>query len=168
VTKWLMGTGLVLAVAAAGCGNGGTGAGGTGGGGEERLTKAAFISQADAICATAHTKEQAIDFPSVDPQSATDDQMNQLAEALDKAVDVDRQEIDDLRKLNAPADFADGFDESMNELSEGLDHAEKAADAARDGKKEEITKELAAVEAKANEANDRAKAYGLKICGGTS
>jgi len=155
----LVGLGVALAAAAAGCG---------GGAGGDRLTKADFIAKADAICSTAHDREQAINFPSVDPQSATDDQLNQLGTALDKAVEVDRTEIDDLRKLNPPEDFADGFDESMNELSEGLDHAEKAADAARDGKKEQIAKELAAVEAKANEANQRATAYGLKVCGRTS
>jgi hypothetical protein len=155
-----MGTGVVLALAAAaGCG---------GGGGGERLSKSDFITKADAICTAAHAKEQAIDFPSVDPQSATNDQLNQLADAIDKATDVDRNEISDLRDLRPPEDFDQGFGESMNELSEGLDHADKAAAAARKGDKENVTKELAAVEAKANEANDRARSYGLKVCGGTS
>jgi hypothetical protein len=160
VTKWFMGLALALAVVVAGCG-------GKGGGGD-RLTKPDFIKQADAICAAAHTKEQAVDFPATDPKSASDADLKKLADAIDAATKIDRQEIKDLQDLNPPADFEDGFAESLKELGEGLDHAESAAEKARNADKDGVTRELAAVEAKANEANDRAKAYGLKVCGGTT
>ena len=71
-----------------------------------RLSKADFISQADAICTTAHTKEQAIDFPSVDPHDGDRRPAErQLADAIEQATEVDREEIDDLRKLKPPEDF---------------------------------------------------------------
>src|SRR6478672_4995232 len=154
VTKWLAGLSAVgvLALLAAGCG-------GSGGGGSA-LSKADFVSQADAICTQAHVDEAKIDFPTVDPTTASDSDLEKFGDAIEQATEVDRKEVEDLRKLTPPEDFQDNFSEAMVELSEGLDHAEEAAAEANKHDAAGMKRELDATQAKANEANAKAKAYG--------
>jgi len=159
VTKWFVGlsAAALLALLAAGCGGGG--------GGGSALSKADFISQGDAICTQAHVDEAKIDFPTVDPTTASDSDLEKFGDAIEQATEVDRKEVEDLRKLTPPEDFQDDWTEAMDELSEGLDHAEEAAAEANKHDAAGMKRELDATQAKANEANAKAKAYGLKVCG---
>ena len=157
--KWFAGLSLTAALAAlvvAGCG---------GGGGGSRLSKADFISQADAICQKAHEDENKVSFPNVNPSTASQDDLKKFGDAIKQATAIDRKEVDDLKALKPPEDFQDNYDEALQELSDGLDHADNAVDEANKGDTAGLTRELNAVQSKATEANKKAAAYGLKVCG---
>ena len=78
---------------------------------------------------------------------------------------MDRNEVGDLRNLEPPADYEKTFAAALDEFSAGLDHGEKAAAAARGGDVPSLRRELAVLQTKANQANAKARAYGLKVCG---
>jgi hypothetical protein len=153
VAKWLIVLALACAAGAAGCG------------GSSRLTKQQFITRADAICTNTQTQLAKLVFPTGNPSTASPAQLKQVASVLDQALALQKQQIADLKKLKPPKDFAGSFSDSLDELSEGMEHATDAADAARNGDGAAVSTSLAAAQSKATEANERAKVYGLKVCG---
>lgn len=154
----------VLAVLAAGCG------GGSDGGGGERLSKAEFVTKADAICTDFKAKGEKLklDLPAgFDPTSAsaTEEQLDKFGDYIDDNVKLFRTEIDELRDLNPPVDVEDDFNKAVSLLEETADEGEDAAGAAHDADRDKLKEKLAESEKHSNEANTLAKKLGLTVCG---
>lgn len=145
--------GVILGVA--GCGDGG------GGGGQ--LSQDEFVKQADAICAEAETKQDAIDVPDISA-SPTDEELDKFADALDEGVDLTRDQIDQLRDLNPPAEAEDEWSKTVDELDGSMDDVEEASGKARDGDTAGLASSLNEASVKSDSATKRAKALGLKVC----
>ena len=53
--------------------------------------------------------------------------LDQLADAIEEATEINRDEIDELKELTPPEDFDEEFEESLRELTEGLDSNQRTA-----------------------------------------
>ena len=150
---------------AAGCGGDGDGGGG------EPLSKAEFISQADAICKKHEAEGDAIkpeDLPSdFDPTSpnATEEQLDRFGDYIDKIVPVFRDQLDELRELTPPEDFQTDYNRALGLLDETANEYEEAGEAAHDADREKIKEKLQEGSRHSNDADKIATDYGLKECG---
>jgi hypothetical protein len=111
---------LLLAVAvpafvAAGCG-----------GGSDRLTKAEFVTRADAICAKYERRVRAAMRGVPAGDSA------QLATAIERVLPVIREGNDELRALSPPENLQSRYDRWMQLADGEVDAAQKLNDALRD------------------------------------
>jgi hypothetical protein len=152
-----------LAVLAAGCG------GDDNGGGGDRLTNAAFVAQANAICKKANDKAEALqpDLPqNFDPKTATDEQLDTFGDFLDDVVGIFRPEIDELRDLNPPENVEDDFNQALSLVEESLNEADEAAEAAHDGDGDKVQEKLDESEEHSDEADEIATKLGLTVCAG--
>ena len=149
---------LSLVLAAAACGGGGDG---------ERLTKEELIAQGDAICKKYRERFNEIDFPNADPTSSetSDEVLDQFGDALDEGVALFRDQIGELRDLNPPEDFEDGYNGAMDGLASAVDSLEEAADAAHDADRDKLRAALAESERHGEGADKVARDYGFKVCG---
>jgi hypothetical protein len=149
---WLLGLGLVTALAAAGCGGGGDDSTTTAGG---ALSKDEFIKQADQICSDGDAATQAEfqkEFPN-QQRPPTGDQLSQVARIAGQGV---KDEIAKIRALGAPAgdeatvtSFLDAADSGADQIIAHPDQLQTSGQPNSD-----IAK-----------ANQEAKAYGLTVCG---
>jgi hypothetical protein len=151
----LIGLAVAATAGLAGCGDSG------GGGGQ--LSQGEFVSQADAICADAVKKQNAIDIPSISA-SPSDADLEKFADALDEGIALTRDEIGKLRDLNPPESAAAEWGKTVDELDASMDDVDKASGAARDGDAAGLAKSLNDASAKGESATRRAKALGLKVC----
>jgi hypothetical protein len=154
----------VLCVLAAGCG------GDDNGGGGEQLTKAEFVTKADAICKEFDDKGDALkpDLPpGVDPTSAsaTDEQVDKFGDYLDDVVELFREELDELHDLNPPDELDDQYTKALSLLDETGNEIEEAAEAAHDADKDKLKEKLEEAGKHGDEADQIAKDIGLKECG---
>jgi hypothetical protein len=138
---------LAAALALVGCG---------GGGGGDRLSKAEFVSQADAICTEYEAKLNALGTP----QNA-----DQLAEFAEKAVPIAREGRDELGELRPPEDLQETYDAWLEQGDRAIEIVEDLRDAAEDGDTAEIQRIAQEAEAADSEANRLAGQLGLEACG---
>jgi hypothetical protein len=143
---------LALTAAVGACG---------GGSSYKGLSKADFVSQAEAICTAGNTKiaKVSAQFGSKEPtiEQFRDAYVNQL-------IPIFHGEVDDLRKLNPPAGDRDKIKQMLDDLSTGVDQAKADVQGAKSQAELSTIKEPAKMKA----ASAEAKAYGLVTCGSDS
>ena len=134
-----------------------TDATGTGAAADVSPEKAAFIQEADAICADAEAQIDALGTPA---------SAQELPDFLSKGVEIQTAQIEKLKGLEAPADDAEWWTETLGLLDQLNDATKKLADKAAAGGTEA---ELNALADEATPINDeltqRAQDYGLQSCG---
>lgn len=109
----LWGLGLVAVLAAA------LPAAGCGGGDDDELTKAEFITQADAICKKAHDEfEQAFNQAFAGNQQPSQAELNKFAEST--LVPGVQGEIDDISELNPPSADEDQVNAIIDAVQGGV------------------------------------------------
>ena len=125
------------------------------------LSKADFVTQAEAICTAGNTKIARVSaqFGSKEPtiEQFRDAYVNQL-------IPIFHSEVDDLRKLNPPAADRDTIKQMLDDLSAGVDEAKADVQGAKS--QAELSKITEPAKMKA--ASAAAKAYGLTTCGSDS
>jgi hypothetical protein len=153
---------IALAAVAAGCGGGGDSSSS-----DQPLTKSELIAKADGICSQANkgVPTPPSDLANFNPTTATEDQLKEFGDYLDKVAKHFRTELDDLQNLKPPADLADDYDKAMANLEESLNELDEAAEAAKKGDRNELLSKLAESDKHSTEANKLAKKIGLKVCG---
>lgn len=131
------------------------------------LSKADFISQADALCAAATKKMDAVPLPSGDPTSGTlsDDDLAITATALRSMDKIETAMRADLVALDPPSTFATKWDESMGGLQDRLDAGEQAADAAAAKDQQALATAFKAYDAAGDAGRAPLAGYGFKVCG---
>jgi hypothetical protein len=137
---------LLSAALLAGCG---------GGGGGKRLSKEAYASNADAICAKYNQQVKKLDTPS---------NLDELAKVSNETIPILDNAIDDLRKLKPPASeqgIADRWISQVENLKNDLSEI-------RDKAKDNDMQGVQAVVPKAQEHNAQSNALatqlGMTVC----
>jgi hypothetical protein len=145
---------LVLAAAAAislaGCGGGS--------GSSQMMSKAAYITRADAICLRASRAETAI------PQPQTP---GQLAGYVKRVYSLERRVVSDLRALPAPAEDQTTLASMLDSVDRALAFESDVEAAARTGNQSRINDAQAKGATYLNRANVLASRYGFTECGNT-
>lgn len=141
---------VVGAVAAiAGCG---------GGGSDGALSADEFRSQADAICADANARLQALDEPTGN---------DQVLGFLQSGLSVQKGQLDELKALKPPSDLSGTYGEAMDLLDQQTSEIQGAADRISAGEDpetviQEVSPKLDSI---SKEADAKAKELGLTVCG---
>jgi len=138
------------AAAIAGCGGGGDSDG--------ALSADEFRSQADAICADANTRLEALDEPTGN---------DQVLGFLQSGLTVQKEQLDKLKTLDPPEDLAGTFGEAMDLLDQQTNEIQDAADRISGGEDPEavINDVSAELDSISNQADAKAKELGLEVCG---
>lgn len=138
------------AAAIAGCG-GGDDSGGA-------LSADEFRSQADAICADANSRLQALDEPTGS---------DQVLGFLQSGLIVQKEQLEKLKALEPPSDLSGTFDEAMDLLDQQTSEIQGAADRISGGEDAEtvITEVSPKIDSVNQEADAKAKELGLTVCG---
>jgi hypothetical protein len=130
---------------------------GTGAPADVSPEKAAFIEQADTICADAEAQIDALGQPA---------SAEELPDFLNKGVEIQTAYIEKLKGLDAPEDDAEWWQDTLGMLDQLNEATTKLAEKASSGGTEE---ELNALADEATPINDeltqRARDYGLQKCG---
>lgn len=127
-----------------------------GGDGGDELSAAELREQADAICADAEEKVEAIP----EPQSLDD-----VETYLDRVVPIFRDQISRLQELNPPEELQEDWDRAMDLNEENLEAAEDAQQAAEDGDQEGVREALERGGRHEQELDRLAGRLGLQTCG---
>ncbi len=143
---------LTAVALAAGCGGSGDG----GGDGGDRLTKEEYIQQADAICADANQKIEALGEPQ---------DFDELAALGEQALSVSEQSLDSLRTLTPPAELESQVNRAYDLLAQQNELAKQLVVAANAGDQAEIEGIVAQAEPLETEADAIAREIGLTQCG---
>jgi hypothetical protein len=130
--------------------------GACGGDDEEPLSRADFVRQADAICADAEKRTDALP----EPQSAAD-----LKKTIDQARPIVEEEVDKLKDLGdrAPDDVKEDFDRALVLLDDQLEVLDEFQAAGTDQAKLQAASEKG--DKLSKEADGIARRIGLKECG---
>jgi hypothetical protein len=126
------------ALAAAGCG------------GEERLSRAEFQEQGNAICAKYDKQIEEIGTPT---------SVEEVPEYVNKALPIVERQIEDMKELNPPEEDQEAYDEMIAD-------AEKTVEAGRDLGEAAEANDEAAIEKALNEGNvasDRADEHATEL-----
>ena len=138
------------AAAIAGCGGGGDDSG--------ALSADEFRTQADAICADANTRIDALDEPTG---------ADQVLGYLQSGLTVQREQLDKLKALEPPSDLAGTFNEATDLLDEQVTEIQSATDRISSGEDpEKVINEVSPkLDELSSEADAKAKELGLEVCG---
>jgi len=128
---------------------------GGGGAGDSGPTKADFIAAADAICADATTKTEALDAP---------ESIDDVKDFGEKADEIGAAEMADLRALDVPAGDEDQIDPIFDKFQEGFDLLGELVDAAESQDQVRIQQIIEDADKIQTEGNALAEAYGMKDC----
>jgi hypothetical protein len=137
----------VLALVAGGCGGNGT-----------RLTKAEFITQANAICAKWEKRVQS------QMAGITTGDEKQLASSIEKVLPTIRKGNDELRSLKPPQGLQSQFDRWMQIADAEVDAAQKLQDALQQKDRQAIQTTFKELQSK-DEAQDRLARQELGLTG---
>lgn len=147
-------------VAVAGCG---------GGGGGEPLSKQEFITRGDAICTKYRKKNQALnkDAPAKNPTdpSATDEQVKASAPILERLADNLRSARKEFEKLTPPADAANDWENTLEDLDQLASKLDTAAAAARSLDRQRVVNEYADILRLNRRVASFESDYGFQVCG---
>ena len=94
---------------------------------EERLSKADFLEQGNAIC-DAGNEEVDKAFASISPDGEEPPMEDIVAMFEDTLIPSVRGQIDDLRALNPPADLEDDVNKMLDDASDAIDEIEARLD----------------------------------------
>lgn len=133
--------------------------GACGGDGEERLSKADWIEQADAICARASEDVEALTEPT---------KLDEIPEFTDTASEISRDALSDLRALQPPEEDQTTVDEMLDLVEQQIEIGEQIGEAAADGDQDEVQRLADETDPIENEADEKARQYGLDDCGNDS
>ena len=128
-------------------------------GGGERLSKAEFVAQADAICRRYEARLDALGQPM---------NVTELRSFADKALPIAKDGREDLGKLSPPAELEDSYDAWLDQGDEAIEIVERLRDAAADGDNAAIEKIAADARRTDAEANRLARELGFEQCGETA
>jgi hypothetical protein len=141
---------LGAAAAIAGCGGGDDDSG--------ALSAEEFRSQADAICADANTRLDALDEPTG---------ADQVLGFLQSGLTVQKEQLEKLKALQPPDDLAGTFNEATDLLDQQTAAIQGAADRIAGGEDAETV--IGEVDSKIDSINEqadaKAKELGLEVCG---
>lgn len=147
-TKYLAAPLIAVALAFAGCG----------GGDDEGLSKAEYVKQADAICQKASDqldKDSQAAVQALGTDSPTDEQLAKIA--TDVAIPNLEKQLSDLKALAAPKDDESTVDALYSDVGGAI--AKVKADPVS------LINSGGSDVSPFASANEKAKAYGLKVCG---
>jgi hypothetical protein len=132
------------------------GCGGDDNGGGERLSRAQFVAQADAICRRYEARLDALGQP-----------MNvaELRSFADKALPIAREGREELGELNPPEDLEETYDDWLEHGDHAIEIVERLRDAAEDGDQAEIQEIARDAEETDRESNRLASELRFKQCG---
>jgi hypothetical protein len=138
-----------VAAAIAGCGGGDDSSG---------LSADEFRTQADAICADADTRIEALDEPNAN---------DQVLGFLQSGLTIQREQIEKLKALEPPSDLSGTFGEATGLLDQQIAEIQGAADRIAGGEDPEtVIRELdPTIEDLGEQADAKAKELGLTVCG---
>jgi hypothetical protein len=145
---------LVVPLAAVGCGK------------SAKEHRQDFLAKGIGICSHFSTLQNEVRFPMGNPLAAKTShvQRAQWGLALTQIVNFGRQEVRGLRKLKAPKDLRDRFEQMLDTKEAAFDDLAKSADAAKRNHTAEIKAPADAGRAKLSQAGMLAKAVGLPKC----
>ena len=151
----LAGALLVVALTLAGCG-----------GGDPKKEKREFLASANSICNQYEVLQNAVRFPSVNPLSASVSATDRArwGLSLKQVVDYGRQEVKSLRKLDAPKDLDDRFQEMVATKSAAFEELARGADAAKRNHRTLIEAPVNAGRAKLGRVSTLARQLGAPRC----
>jgi len=139
----------VLLLLVAGCGGGG--------GGGDRLTKAEFQQQANAICDKYEKQLQAISPPT---------SLDEIPDTVDQALEILDKEIGEISDLKPPEELQSQFDELIAQSDKTKQAANDLSAAAKANDKEAVQKALSEGNAASDKADQLAGQLGLDSCNG--
>lgn len=146
----------ILALALAGCGSSNdTAGGGNDAAAPEPLTKTELIAKADTICQDMQDKIDAIPEP---------ENMDDLASAIGKQLELSDPAIKELHELTPPEDLASEYESWTAKLDELQSGTERIREAAASGSEAEVQKIIDEVDTVNTEADKIGKAIGFKAC----
>lgn len=140
---------VAAALGAAACGGGGGGEG-------ERLTKAEYIAQADAICKDVNDRLDAL---------GAAESIEEFAELAASAVEIQEDGLADLKELKPPEEDQATIDEALALLDQQLALSQQIQEAAAAGDEAKVEELIAQIEPIDSEADQLAVEYGLTECG---
>ena len=120
------------------------------------LSKEEFIEAADELCEKADERSQDLE-PPTNPEA--------LRVFVERAEQITRRLVEDLRELDAPEDDRDTIDRMIDKIEEAVGYLPAIERAARLSDLAAIQQLGARLQAAATEANDLARDYGMKKCG---
>ena len=134
---------------------------GCSGGGDsgERLSKAEFVAQADAICRKYEARLDALGQPT---------NVTELRAFADKALPIAKDGRDELDDLKPPENLEDTYDAWLEQGDEAIEIVERLRDAAEEQDQAEIGKIAADAQRTDAEANRLAGELGFEQCGETA
>lgn len=128
------------------------------GGGSDSLSAEEFRSQADAVCADSERQIDALTEPSSGEQVLT---------FLRAGLPIQQAQLDRLRELDPPDDLQEDFDSAIDLLEQQVAAIDAAADRIEAGEDPEtvLTEAGPNIESLSDQADERAQALGLTVCG---
>lgn len=131
---------------------------GCGGGGSDTLSADEFRTQADAICADYNTQSDALSTPSSPAE---------YLPSLKEIVPLQTAQLAKLKELKPPSDLKGTFDEALAILDEQKGVLDSAVTRLEGGEDPETVLNAIATQAGdlGDEADQKAKDLGLKVCG---
>lgn len=128
-------------------------------GGEEPLSKAEYVKQADAICTDYANRQKKLG----EPKSVKD--IERLADETKPLVEA---QLKKLRALNAPDSVKDDANDAYDLLDQQVPKIDELVAAAKKNDVKRIQKIATEAGKLDDQANAKAKAIGLKVCGSSS
>jgi hypothetical protein len=119
-------------------------------------SKEEFIEAADEICERADERSQDLE-PPTNPRA--------LRVFVERAEQITRRLVEDLRELKAPEGDRDTIDRMIDKIEDAIGYLPAIEKAARLSDVAAIQQLGARLQAAATEANDLARDYGMKKCG---
>jgi hypothetical protein len=135
--------------------------------GKSRLSREDFVAKANADCQLYESRQNAIQFPTVNPVSATvtHTQRAEWGLALKQIVDIGDGEIKELRKLSPPKELEDHYVDLLNSWQQAYDTLRDGAVAAKKNDVATLKTKVPAGRAQLAKIADQAKPLGLSDCG---
>lgn len=138
---------LLLLTVAAGCGGG------------ERLSKAAYTKEADAICAKYDRQ-----LESVERELDRVDSPEEAARAIDRGIPIVKEGVAKLRELEPPEELEKDVDRWLELNEENTKSLEKLRDAARKGDMQRVSEIATEGQETEQRSDEIARKIGLEDC----
>lgn len=130
-----------------------------GDGGDERLSKAEFVAEADAICRSYEARLEQLGQPT---------NQAELRTFADQALPIAKEGRADLGELRPPDELEETYDAWLEQGDEAIAIVERLRDAAGEADQAEIARIAVDAQRTDAEANRLAGELGFEECGGTA
>ena len=125
------------------------------GGGDERLSREALATKANAICERFETRINALGTPQ---------NLEDLETFAEKARPIFEEGLGDLRELQPPEDLEQRYDEWLSTGDRALERVDELGEAAKDGDTAKVQQIAERAETEDRESDRLARALGLDDC----